>query len=285
MRKTLSDRNEVAHFWANKVQSEGKAGNMFFQDGKIYSYGHHFCIARHIPGAVVMTTRGYSSSTRQHISKVRSAARHLRTVYAYDPSESATRNRAESMGQINNVLTLNEKKSIRQTTIDKNKAHALHIATQFNDYLAALPKAERTVKPINTAKLDQFRALMIKEQKAKERAREKEIAKRAKAEIEYMADWRKDCTMYTQGMYSLPVALRLNGDSIETSKGARIPVSDAIRLWPIILRVKSGNKDYQPGMAIGHYRLTQIKTSGDLVVGCHDIAFAEIEAMSKLLGL
>lgn len=50
MRKTLSDRSEVAHYWANKVQPEGKAGNMFYVGDKIYSYGYHFCIARHVPG-------------------------------------------------------------------------------------------------------------------------------------------------------------------------------------------------------------------------------------------
>ena len=50
MRKLLKNHSEVAHFWANQVQGQGKSSNMFFEDGIIYSYGYHFPIARHIWG-------------------------------------------------------------------------------------------------------------------------------------------------------------------------------------------------------------------------------------------
>ena len=42
MRKVLKNHDEVAHFWANKVQNGGKASNMFFEGDIIYSYGYHF---------------------------------------------------------------------------------------------------------------------------------------------------------------------------------------------------------------------------------------------------
>jgi len=234
---------------------------------------------------VVFTNSGYSSSTAKHKSIVLNACNHITRVYCSNPDANAYTNKNAALRQVENALIASEKKGIRQTTIDKCKALALHNAEQFNTYLAALPKAERTEKPINTAKLDQFRAAMIRQQKREAKAREKAQIEQAKKQAEYLADWRNDPTMRTIGMHGLPVALRLSGDIVQTSHGAEIPVSDALRLWPVIQRVKGGEKDYTPGMPIGNYRLTQIKTTGDIVVGCHNIPFSEIEAVSKLLGL
>ena len=36
---------------------------------------------------------------------------------------------------------------------------------------------------------------------------------------------------------------------------------------------------------IGHYTLNEIKSNGDIVVGCHDIQFAEVKRMAVTLGL
>jgi hypothetical protein len=77
----------------------------------------------------------------------------------------------------------------------------------------------------------------------------------------------------------------VGGVCVETSAGAIIPLDAALRLWPVILRVMKGDKDYEVGMALGHYRLTQIRTDGSIKVGCHDIAFDEIEGIAKQLGL
>jgi hypothetical protein len=72
---------------------------------------------------------------------------------------------------------------------------------------------------------------------------------------------------------------------VETSFGAEIPVADAERLWPVIQRVMSGDKDYDVGMELGGYRLTKIRRDGSIVVGCHDIAYSEIERIAQQLGL
>ena len=72
MRKVLNNHNEVAHLWANKRQSQGKAGNMFFENGIIYSYGYHFPIAKHYKNnLVLLTSKDYSVSTSKHKSITR----------------------------------------------------------------------------------------------------------------------------------------------------------------------------------------------------------------------
>ena len=64
MRRVLKNHDEVCHVWAQQTQSEGRAGNIFFRDKSIYSYGEHFEMARFVDEETVfITTRGYSVST------------------------------------------------------------------------------------------------------------------------------------------------------------------------------------------------------------------------------
>ena len=74
MKKILKNHSEVSHYWANKIQSQGKACNMFFEGDIIYSYGYHFPIAKHIKNNLILfTSKGYSVSTSKHLGITRSA--------------------------------------------------------------------------------------------------------------------------------------------------------------------------------------------------------------------
>lgn len=306
MRKTLKNSAEVFHFWANQVQSEGKAGNVFFDGAKVYSYGMHFCIARILPsGVVAFTTRGYSPTTSGHINEARSAARHLNIVYCNDPSDSASDNMRSARYAIRDVLNAADKPRIRQTTRVAKKALALQLAEQANAYLAALPADERgTETPIDTTALEAVRAELIAAGEAAARMRAEQHAAQLADLQASLTQWRNHEIVTRTGLYNLPPALRLGSsrgeypndpvgtywntgarDIVQTSHGAEIPVADAIKLWPVILRVKAGTKDYTPGTPLGSYQLTQIRTDGSLRVGCHDIAFSEIEAIALQLGL
>ena len=74
-----SNNNKLCEAFASsfrKSTDEGKANNMFFENDVIYSYGHHFPIARiyRITGIAKFTTRKYSVTTAKHKSIAR---RHL----------------------------------------------------------------------------------------------------------------------------------------------------------------------------------------------------------------
>jgi hypothetical protein len=109
-------------------------------------------------------------------------------------------------------------------------------------------------------------------------------------------------------MFSLPPALRLaksrgsyhtgglmpdrdseGRDVIQTSHGAEIPVADARALWPVILSVKAGERTSEDAARLvrrlGVYTLNEIRADGSIKVGCHDIAWCEIERMAVVLGL
>jgi hypothetical protein len=295
MRINLKDRQQVAHYWANNVQSEGKAGNLFFEGEKIWSYGAHFCVARRLPGGMfAITTRGYSPSTERHISIVRQACPSGRIVYCNDPDESAAVNMGKARAAINGAIAESETtRRIQQKTRDGHKARALRLAEQANAYLAALPENERgDVLPIDTTDLESIRAHFVRieqEQEARKLERERIALHAAETNIKI---WRSGGPGYD--LWNLPAMLRLwtttlanmePATVVQTSKGAEIPVEDARKLWPMIQRVMSGERDYTPGEALGVYRLTRINRDGSIVVGCHNIAFAEIEGIAKQLGL
>jgi hypothetical protein len=146
--------------------------------------------------------------------------------------------------------------------------------------------------------LEEMRAALIAEEtrRAEEERQRKE--RKAAEEVEYRDAWRTDPTMYTQGMQNLPPALRLaNKDPegkagnmiVQTSRGAEIPVSDALKLWPVIVSVKAGARLADDALRLvrrlGVYNLTTIRPDGSIVVGCHDIAWCEIEYIAVALEL
>lgn len=288
MRTILSSTHEVAHYWANKVQSEGRASALFFRGDFIYSYGTHFCIARHLPnGVVAFTTRRYSVTTSAHIYRARGAAHHLQSVYCNDPSDSAAQNMAHARNAIRDALSASEKKGIRQATRDAHKAAALHAAEQANAYLAALPPAETAgTEPIDTSALEGVRAALVAAEDAAKRIHEEQQRARFADLQESLEKWRTGEIIARTGLSSLPPALRLNGDIIQTSHGAEIPVADACKLWGLVLTAIVEKREFTGiPRKLGVYTLSRIRADGSIVVGCHDIAFAELERMAIALGL
>ena len=86
--------NEVAHRWANDPLGEdlGNGHNMFFADKVVYSYGHHFPIARHVENdrgesAVLFTTDTYGKSTAKHKTITSRACHHLTVFHVPHISE------------------------------------------------------------------------------------------------------------------------------------------------------------------------------------------------------
>lgn len=298
MRRTLSNSDEVCHYWANQTQFEGTAGNMFFRDSMIFSYGEHFCIARILPsGAALFTLRGYSPSTSRHISKARSAARHRATLFCNNPAGTARENMDAARDAMNDALSAAEKPRTRQATRDGHKAEALRIAERANAYLAALPEQESAGQTlIDISALESVRAELIAAEQAREQIKREQFEARKNDLLEALQEWRDGKIITRRGLYELPPALRLSAEhwnelghkspaTVQTSHGAEIPVPDALKLWPIIRRVMSGDKDYSPGAPIGSYRLTKINTDGSIIVGCHAIAHSEIAHIASLLGV
>lgn len=78
IRRCFRNHSEVSHIWASGKQDSGYAGNMKFDDGKLYSYWTPIArIVQGIDGARValFSSRSYSSATSQHFGRGRDAWR------------------------------------------------------------------------------------------------------------------------------------------------------------------------------------------------------------------
>lgn len=74
--------------------------------------------------------------------------------------------------------------------------------------------------------------------------------------------------------------LRLSADGaeVETSQGARVPIADALRAWPILRDKQS------PKFRIGEYLPAEV-SRGNFRIGCHLIPLAEVESIARQLGI
>ena len=79
MRK-LRNRDVADYFVQNRGDAEGS--NMFIEGDTIYSYGHHFPIAKRLPdGTFLFTNKGRSMTTSRHKNYVKRALQGYNVKY------------------------------------------------------------------------------------------------------------------------------------------------------------------------------------------------------------
>jgi hypothetical protein len=96
--------------------------------------------------------------------------------------------------------------------------------------------------------------------------------------------WRDGAANYLPS--SLPTTARIVGDTVETSRGARVPLAHAVRLVRIAERVaaRGGNTwGANDGPMVGHYRVSSIGADLSAVIGCHEFDAAESARLVALI--
>lgn len=120
--KIVLQQSTVAHYWANKVQYEGRTSNgtLYFREDIIYSYGSHFPIAAHHNGIVLFTNDSYSMTTTSHVNLVRSAISHKEKIYCHNPEEAKKGLHYRNIGKwIDKILWIANKKLLNARKPEK----------------------------------------------------------------------------------------------------------------------------------------------------------------------
>ena len=295
MKTVFSSHSECAHIWASQSQYEGRASRVFFEGGVIYSYGRHFPVARFAPefgDIVLFTNRGYSSSTGKHKGVIRAA---IPSKYAViccdDPSRPASHN-----------LPIWENKAARlraDFAIKTRKPSRANIAAEIYQ---AVESAANYCMALNIA-IPEWAGLTAAENEAIEYGREAARARAANADalrnkrealaalgaIDRLQQWESNLPyVSTDGFHLHATRLRIKGDQIQTSRGANIPVADALALWPLLVRVKNSGRPLIAGAdsirTLGAYRFNSFD-GHVLIVGCHSIAWDQLEKIAIQLNL
>lgn len=293
MKTVFSSHSEVAHIWASQSQYEGRASRIFFENGVIYSYGRHFPVARFAPeygDIVLFTNQGYSSSTGKHKSIIRAAIPGgFNVVYCDDP----TRSNEHNLGHW-------------QKTVERLRADfaaKTHKISRGNLAVEIFRQCESAILYCMALKIDapewtnesnhemSARDYVYELAKAREVKREAARIEREKLAAinaaERLTLWQNGAAVPLDGFQYHPTLLRIKAESIQTSRGANIPVADALKLWPLLLRVKNSGKTLEAGLHninLGAYRFNSFDGQ-TLIVGCHSIAWDQLEKMASQLNL
>ena len=168
-----------------------------------------------------------------------------------------------------------------------NNQHAGHLRDQAFDYCAffGLPVPNIPEVP----EIDSEALTAIRKREAKRAAEKAEQTKRERAEAlvhqqELITKWRGG--QYSGCLYDVPVMLRIDGDEVVTSRGARFPASHAKRALAFVRRVRESGQAYVRNghtIHLGPYALDRIEPDGTVRAGCHVVSWEEIERISPFL--
>jgi len=298
------------HFAAENYGPRGtrKAGAVWMQEANRTLYSHAAPIARHTGNAalpVLITSRSYSVTTSKHTTFARRALHHLNPFEVYNPAAASASAHALNVRH----FYAEARHALRTATETRRKAEtraaALRSAAQLHahaeTYRAAfrLPLSELdtetratrdTCRRIDPDQLDKAAALITQATAAADKRKAAAEAKRTAAQRAAIAEqeerdktrreeWLAGAgTYYPREHYSASARLRVIGNAVETSHGARVHVRDAARLWPIAERAHRNRTTYrpEPPHRVGPYPLDEVSPQG-VRIGCHFITFDEMQ--------
>ncbi len=300
---------EIPHLWFHQTQSDARSqGNVFFDGDTIYSYGTHFPIARHVQSksgrrAVLFTTRRYSVTTSGHCSSVRQAIPSGTQVF----SVPSVRSDSWSGNVIDHARNLEH--FVTESKESLGKARRARVSGQY-DLASAFGLRETarkyarffgvpcpdfdflpTGKELKTLKA-QIAERAERHKASQALASQREQARQAERHRIEMLDFAEKSALWRDGNpnvrlpWGADTLLRIKGDEVETSRGARVPVSHAKRGLAFVRRVVASGQEYVRNghtLNLGHYAIDRIETDGTLHAGCHVIKFAEIENLAPAL--
>ena len=291
---------ELIHIFNSQTKAKGRCGNVFFEGSKLYDYGYHYLMAHILPnGVALINSRGYSVTTAKHVRFTRQALSN-RVTYEVpnpsDPKDLRNREHLENgiMNSIDAILssrpalgrwtdgteTINAYKSLNKDLERYNDfcvlikvPKALKVPESFLSELEAIAKANdvRTLelKAIRDAKTpEELKSLQLKREalKAKKLEQDRQL-------------WIDGKTNSIKGFSKYEVRLRVLNEVVETTRGAKVPLNEAIKLFK---RIELGVA--KEGETVGHYTFNGVNNEQEIMIGCHRIDIDEArKALSHLV--
>ncbi len=298
------NQRELAHLWAQNNGTSRTCGSMFYERETLYSYGHHFILAKYIADNVILYNSGsYSSTTAKHQSYTRGAIDyHSNTVFTVpfcDIGHNKTDDRKYhgfNLVHFADEIKKNLQSATRARTYrDYYLAMAQDLINDAKAYIEyfkckGLLKAEAKRLIFELSADDLARVGTDISEKAKT-AKVRRIAKNKRDTKKILKEWRAG------NSNSLPWHLHIDGDLlrvgadglIQTSKGISIDMNEGKRMYGVIKAVRNQgegwNANGQQIMVKDHnkveYQMDWIKSNGDMKAGCHEIKWTELERFAK----
>lgn len=269
--KKVHTPDNVAHLWANQHQEEARTQthNLYFNGNSIYSYGSHFCIAKHVEGGVVLfTERSYSNTTAKHKSIVRYACIHKNIVYCHNPQGSHHENFGAWKQECEFIISKLAKAKKPEKYIQELEG-VKHRADRYAKLFDIVVPEELIQAWSMTSKGEIVAYMEAKAEVIKKRkeAQEKRLKKEHRENVKKFRDF-KTPRVHTRLEYDL---LRYNptNQRFQTSQGVEIPLAIGLGIYKRLVNNQGVEK-------ILDFEVKEI-TKKYIQVGCHKIEMKEIQ--------
>jgi len=303
---------QFAHQWANNTdESERKSSSdLFYEGDKIYSFGHHWCIANkeHIEskGVVLFNSESYGSYTSKQTGHVYNATTHFNKIYVVKPD---ARNKAEHkknyhtiLKQIGELVATEKKGRVGTYASDRRLRQIRSKLKNANKYTKLFKLGFRQLSLEQESYMELAGKLskiekrkLAKEERARkkryEEQRERDLKQRESANkyLNNKADsWFNDTLdrsdnsnfMSYSRLLNIPYC-RISKDekNIETSHGASFPIKFAKLIWKQISHCKSTGENWKANghtIKAGDFRIERIDGDGTLKSGCHIVRYEQM---------
>lgn len=283
----MTTHDECAHAWANRTGRKRNAGRVFYEGDTIYSYGHHFAIARWVnvkgQDLVLFTSRGYSASTAKHKTIVHRAIPLGATVVEvndparFDPKSSARDHLDKAVELAAKALRrrVEEYAAWDRNTAASHVEQARRIVALWDVEGVTIP--DTLVALAATAREDARLAAIVEAQ----RKRDASIAARTSIRA-----WLQGITGLRPHHTPTPY-VRVDGNRVQTSWGVEAPLALALRVFRKAQEVR-GQGLKQPLMVAEsflNYGAAYVNPNGDIRVGCHLIRYRIAQLAACKAGL
>jgi len=288
IKRVFSNGDQVIHIWANQSQSDARCRNVFFEGKSVYSYGRHYELGRLVEfngvKLALINDRGYSVTTSGHISSAWHAVSHMFRLKMEGISENRENIETALLREQDRLISMFfdhfNRRAFYSGALDSSYdfwSYEMNAYREFNVLTEALG-FEHLALDVDTAFFD-----LAKDHVRACHARQAELnspemlakreAKALKRNADAIKKWR-DGGQSTNSIRNLkPMILRVNGDKVQTSRGAEVPLDHALRLLKLVETRKA-----KTGERVGHFKLDQI--DGEMVkIGCHIINVNEARSV------
>lgn len=278
MKTVFKNTDETIHIFAQQVQQEGKNKSriVFFEGKKIYSYGYHYLLGEFIDNnTILINDKGYSVTTSKHINSLIHATQQYKQFYI-------TRVDIDIVHETFNTLLKKITRARKTSTKNKYIREALSLEVSLVEYHKYINNKEalkntKYKSVLKYAKVLQDETQLIDlEYSIKEADKKAREFKKAKTQ-EQIKKFYKGSINYINNLNKELLRVSKNKDSIETSRGANVPLKEAKILYNRIIN----NKDIK-GLKIGYYTIIGIKDN-ILKIGCHNIELKEVHKLKEAL--
>lgn len=296
--KTVFTSREIAHVWANQSQQSGRCpANMRFDGDKFYSYATVIANRVRQKGKVafVVDQHSFSSSTSKHQHFVNAAIRNHGAVFHVHCGKrgqwldfTPQTLRDYYMGEFKEMMAAEKSRyKHKQAEALLHAASRLKQASEVCDYfeIGGCAKIERILLKLDAEleaarKLvdDRFQKRNGARLKAERKAREIADAKDAENIPKWLAGENVRLS------YQCSPLMRVEGEEVVTSLGARVPVDHARRslLFCVAMREKGWQRNGHTHH-VGNYSIERI-SSDEVVVGCHHFKWSTLLDFGNKMG-